>query len=198
MQAAQKKPIGSYKNDNVLETLGSIPSSIGTNTAAEVGKIGTDIVSALLGGIPKSGDLEPNQVIEFGQQKAEQQPQPISMPRLEVQPRPNMTEIEAQTRQQIEAIRQELKALSKSIKGLNQEVQAAVSQEPVDPGIYHMNFYEQLRSFIAVLRQQIEDSRSWLATFNSRKQKKGYWGMYKKHGTNFGLSSERSLATSAG
>lgn len=198
MQSAPKKKQVSYKNNNVLEALGSVPSSIGTNTVTEVGKIGTDIVTALLGGTPKSGNLEPNQVIEFGQQKTEVQPQPVSAPRLEVQPRPNVSELEAQTRQQIEAIRQELKELAKSLKGLHQEVQSAVSEEPVNPGIYHMNFYEQLRSFIAVLRQQIEDSRSWLSTHNTRKKKMGYWSMYKKHGTTFGLSSERSLASSAG
>jgi hypothetical protein len=197
MQASQKKKTAYYKN-NVLETLGSIPSDIGSNTAQEVGAIGSDILTALIGGIPKSGQLEPNQVIEFGPQQGEHAPEPIVAPRLEVQPKPNITELEAQTRQQIEVIRQELKELAKSLKGLNQDVQAAVSAEPVDPGVYHMNFYEQLRSFISILRQQIEDSRTWLAAFSARKKKMGYWGLYKKHGTTFGLSNERSLATSAG
>jgi hypothetical protein len=198
MQSAQKKKSVTYKNENVLEALGSIPGSIGTQTTQEVGKIGTDIFTALLGGMPKSGNLEPNQAIEFGQPHVESAPQPVSIPRMEAQPRPNVTELEAQTREQIQVIREELKALAKSLKSLNQEVQTAISEEPVNPGIYHMNFYDQLRSFISVLRQQVEDSRSWLSTFNSRKKKVGYWGMYKKHGTTFGLSSERSLATSAG
>mgnify|MGYP001592197026 FL=1 len=95
-------------------------------------------------------------------------------------------------------IRAELKSLMASLKNLNKEVQNAVTQEVVNPGVYHVNFYEQLRNFIKVLRQQIEDSGAWLASFNTRKKKMGYWGMYKKHGTTFGLSNERSLATSAG
>lgn len=198
VQSVPKKTIGSYKNDNVLEALGSIPSNIGSQTAQEVSMIGSDILTSLLGGMPKSGNLEPNQVIEFGPKKVESAPKPVSIPRLEVQQKPDVTRLEAETRQQIDAIRKELKELSKSLKNLHQEIQSAINEEPVDPGIYHINFYEQLRSFISVLHQQIEDSRSWLSTFNSRKKKIGYWGMYKKHGTTFGLSSERSLATSAG
>jgi len=195
MTQGAKKQVGSYKNDNLLEALGSIPSGIGTQATQEVGKIGADIITSLFGGTPRSGDLEPNQAIEFGLQQKE----PINAVRLESHPtKPNVSELEPQPRQQIDAIREELKALAKSLKNLHTEVQSAISQEPVNPGIYHMNFYEQLRSFIAVLRQQIEDSRSWLTTFNTRKKKVGYWGMYKKHGTTFGLSNERSLATSAG
>ena len=69
----------------------------------------------------------------------------------------------------------------------------------MDPGIYHVNFFERLRSILKVLREQIDDSRTWLALSAQRKQKKlGYWGMFKKHGTSFGLSNERSIATSAG
>ena len=198
MQSAPKKKQVSYKNVNFLETLSSVPGSIGTSTAQEVGKISSDIVTALLGGTPKTGKLEPNQVIELEPQKIEQTPEPVATQRPEVYPKPNVDELEKRTREQIQAIRQELKALASSLKSLHSEVQNAINEEPVNPGIYHINFYEQLKSFISVLRQQIEDSRSWLATFNTRKKKIGYWGMYKKHGTSFGLSSERSIATAAG
>lgn len=196
IQGSQKKKQTHYKNDNVLEALGSVPTSVGSSTVAEFGKIGSDIVSSLLGSIPKSGDLQPNQAIEFGDKPPEQViQQPI---RHEIHERPNIEKIDMETRQQLEMIRAELKSLMASIKGLHNEVASAVSQDVVHPGIYHLNFYEQLRTFIKVLRQQVEDSRTWLASFNTRKKKIGYWGMYKKHGTTFGLSNERSLATSAG
>jgi hypothetical protein len=46
---------------------------------------------------------------------------------------------------------------------------------------------------------KIEDGRAWLETFAKRKKKKlGYWKMYKKHGTTFGLSHERTIATQTG
>ncbi len=196
IQGSSKKKPTHYKNDNVLEALGSVPTSVSSNTVAEFGKIGNDIVSSLLGSMPKSGELQPNQTIEFGENNPEPAaPQPM---RVETQHRPNADVIEMETRQQLEMIRAELKSLMASLKNLNKEVQNAVTQEVVNPGVYHLNFYDQLRTFIRVLRQQIEDSGAWLASFNTRKKKMGYWGMYKKHGTTFGLSNERSLATSAG
>lgn len=194
--AASKKKQTHHKNDNVLEALGSVPTGVASNTVTEFSKIGSDIFSALIGSQPRTGELKPNQAIEFGEKQPEQ---PAVQPaRVEAYPRPNVDAIEMETRKQLEAIRAELKALISSLKNLHQEVQTAVAQEAVQPGVYHINFYEQLRTFIKVLRQQIEDSRTWLAAFSSRKKKMGYWGMYKKHGTTFGLSSERSLATSAG
>jgi len=197
MQSGSKKKQTHYKNDNVLEALSSVPSSVGSNTVSEVGKIGSDIVASLLGSTPRSGDLEPNQVIELGGKQPEQAgASPVY--RVEAQPRPNMDVIEMETKKQVDAIRAELKALMASLKNLHQEVATTVAQEVVNPGVYHINFYEQLRTFIKVLRQQIEDSRTWLAAFSARKKKMGYWGMLKKHGTTFGLSNERSLATSAG
>ncbi len=197
IHGASKKKTTHYKNDNVLEALGSIPSGIGTNTATEIGKIGSGIVDALLGGTPRSGDLQPNQAIEFGNSPTIEHA-PTQAVRTETMPRPDISMIEMETKKQIDAIRAELKGLIASLKNLHTEVQKAVTEDVVDPGIYHLNFYDQLRTFIHVLRQQVEDSRSWLASFQSRKKKMGYWNMFKKHGTTFGLSNERSIATSAG
>lgn len=197
-QSSQKKKQIHYKNDNVLEALGSVPSGVGKSTVSEVSRIGADIFTSLLGSTPQSGELRPNEAIELGkpqEQPPQAEPQPM---RVEAYPKPNVDVIEMETRKQLDAIRQELKALVASLKNLHQEVQTAVSQEVVNPGIYHINFFEQLKTFIKVLRQQIEDSRVWLQAFSTRKKKLGYWGMFKKHGTTFGLSSERSLATSAG
>lgn len=197
--ASSKKKQAHFKNDNLLEALGSVPSSVGSNTVAEFSKIGGDIVTALIGGIPKSGELRPNQEINFSHDQTFEKP--TEQPRIEfrpAQPSVDTSRVEAETRQQIEAVRAELKALISSLKNLHQEVQSAVTEEVVNPGVYHINFYDQLRMFIRVLREQIEDSRTWLAASSSRKKKLGYWGMYKKHGTTFGLSSERTLATSAG
>ena len=109
-----------------------------------------------------------------------------------------MKEDQQQLAQQINSIRSELKAIASSIQSLNKDLGNAIAEVPVDPGVYHVNFFERLRSVLKVLREQIDDSRSWLTMHSSRKKKMGYWGMYKKHGTNFGLSNERSLATSAG
>jgi hypothetical protein len=47
-------------------------------------------------------------------------------------------------------------------------------------------------------RQKVEDSQSWMGAVKGKGAKRDYWGMFKKHGTTFGQSGERSVATSVG
>lgn len=193
----KNKPVN-FKNDNVLEQLRGVSSDVVVNTATMATSIGETIFSSLVGSnLPASGELQPNQTLELGTQVQEVAKPQMEAPKMEVS-NTSLDAITEQTRQQLEAVRQELKALSQSLKNLSQDVQSAIETTPVTPGIYHINYYDQLRTFIHVLRQQIEDSRVWLSMSVGRKKKLGYWGMFKKHGTTFGLSNERSLATAAG
>lgn len=74
----------------------------------------------------------------------------------------------------------------------------AVEQKPVEPGTYHLNFFDWMINIIQAARQQIEDSSAWLGALQSKKGKKSYWAMFKKHGTTFGMSNERMVATQSG
>jgi hypothetical protein len=47
-------------------------------------------------------------------------------------------------------------------------------------------------------RMKVEDSGAWLSTMQGKKGKKNYWAMFKKHGTSFGMSNERQVATQTG
>ncbi|MCX6793745.1 MAG: DUF5660 domain-containing protein, partial [Candidatus Gottesmanbacteria bacterium] len=167
-----------------------------TVTRDVAGKVATDALASLFGAPPKQGEMHQNESIDFPVERA---PRRLAG-RPEVRPAQKVIFHEdAQIKQQLEAVRGELQALIKSVHMLNTEIHKAVVETPVNPGVYHVNFYEKLRSVLAMLREQIDDSRTWLALSAQRKQKKlGYWGMFKKHGTTFGLSNERSLATSAG
>lgn len=197
-KTSPKNKPANFKNDNVLEQLRGVSSDVAINTVDMAAKVGETVFSALVGSpMQMSGELEPNQTIELGVQQQETSKVQIEAPKMEAA-HASIDEIAQQTRQQLEAVREELKALSKSLKNLNQDVLSAIEQAPVSPGVYHINYYDQLRTFIHVLRQQIEDSRTWLSMSVGRKKKMGYWGMFKKHGTTFGLSNERSLATAAG
>jgi len=196
-QQNQKRKFPTHINDGVLESLRGVGGSVGkTITKDVVSGVGADIVQSFFG-TPRSGDLYPNQPIEFIPQKIEMEKKVPPAIRTET-PRIDTSQDDRETKQKVEGIRKELKALSQSITQLNQEVKKTITEAPVSPGVYHLNFYEHLRTFIQVMREQIDDSRTWLATSSKRKQKKGYWGMYKKHGTTFGLSGERNIATSAG
>lgn len=186
-----------YSNDSILESLRSLGSGVGKTVAKDVtGKIATDALSSLFGApIKQQGELKPNAAVDVRPERA---PFP-GFRRPEVRAREAfVAPVEPHLKEQIEAIRVELKALAASIKNLSTDIQKTVTELPVDPGVYHKNFFERIRSILQLLREQVDDSRTWLSLHNGRKQKRGFWGMYKKHGTQFGLSNERTLATQAG
>jgi len=100
---------------------------------------------------------------------------------------------------QVKALQAELKKLAASTKKLTKEVTIAISQEPVNPGVYHVNYLERLRGWLVLLKKRIDESATWLAEFNQRSKKRHYyWNQVKKSGTKFMLSQERYMATQAG
>jgi hypothetical protein len=191
-QQQPKKPQATH-NDSVLESLRTLGSGVGKTVAKDVtGHIASDALASLLGQTQNQDEFRPNRAMDF-QQEHDFGRKP------EVQSRASyVAPEEAHLKEQIESIRTELKALAASIKSLNTDIQRSITEAPVDPGIYHKNFFERLRSILILLREQVDDSRTWMSLYNNRKQKCGYWGMYKKHGTTFGLSNERTIATQAG
>lgn len=200
-----KKP-AAFTNDSILEALRDLSGGVGKTVTKDVaGKVATDALASLFGTpVQRQGELNPNQPITIPEQRARMpRPERFYPPfmRPEARPaerKPVAHEDPQRLASQIESVRQELKALAASIKTLSSEIGKTINEVPVNPGVYHANFFDRLRSILMVLREQIDDSRSWLTMHQSRKKKMGYWGMYKKHGTTFGLSNERSLATSAG
>lgn len=194
-----KKPVKTQVNDSILESLRSLGSGVGkTVTKDVVGKGASDALKSLFGTFPQptQGEFRPNQPLDFSRERYS--PYPLRRPEAAVaRPQPVKLE-ETGIKEKIEAVRMELKALAQSVKQLHSKVTNTISETPVDPGIYHLNFFERLKGILKILRQQVDDSRSWLALWTTRKKKMGYWGKYKKHGTQFGLSSERTVATQAG
>ena len=99
----------------------------------------------------------------------------------------------------IEQIIVELRKLILSSQELTVEFKEVTMEEtPQEPGTYHLNFFEWVFSVIRKARERIEESQTWLSMFKSKKKQHGYWNMFKKHGTTFGLSGERVVATQTG
>lgn len=191
----QKKVPAGKLNDSILESLRSIGAGVSQGIAKDlVSDTGNDALKSIFGQTPKSGEMKPNQPVDL---RPEQEQRPTFRRPEFLRPTPVRVE-EAGLKQKIEAVRQELKALSQSIKQFNTEAQKAIETIPTDPGIYHLNFLERLKGVLKILREQVEDSRTWLTMHTARKKKMGFWGMYKKHGTQFGLSNERTAATQSG
>lgn len=100
----------------------------------------------------------------------------------------------------LQKLKEQITILEKSGKNLAKEVsKVKLEKKPKKSTLYFVRFLEWLLIEVRKLRIKAEEGRAWLATFNRRKKKKlGYWKMYKKYGTTFGLSHERVLATQTG
>lgn len=99
----------------------------------------------------------------------------------------------------LQKLKEQVTILEKSNKGLVSEIaKVKVEQVPKKTGIYYIRFLEWMLTVVRQMRAKVEEGKAWLETFTKRKKKLGYWKMYKKHGTTFGLSQERSLATQTG
>lgn len=154
----------------------------------------------------KVGELKPNQSLNLnelkqGQEYREKQRWQFQQDFLDIRKQEKLiwTRAEQETKLQITALIQELKKIAESTKELAKEVQIAAVQAPVEPGSYHLSFFENLRETILLFRKHIQESASWLAAFNQKAKKRNfYWRQVRKSGTKFMLSSERYMATQAG
>ena len=100
---------------------------------------------------------------------------------------------------QIQALRAELIKLVKSVRNMSREVEIAAFQAPVEPGLYHLNFFEELRETIIMLTKSIKESFNWLSACNRRAKKRShYWTQVQKSGSKYMLSQERYMATQTG
>lgn len=100
---------------------------------------------------------------------------------------------------QLAQIIAELKRLANSSKVLEVEFkEVTIDQRITKPGKYHVTFFQWVLTVIRSARMRVENSGAWLAQFKSKKKQRGYWEMFKKHGTTFGLSNERVVSTQTG
>lgn len=190
------KKQSAYTNNSILESLRDLGTGVGKSVAKDVvGKVANDAFNSLFGS-PLGGDIKRAQPMV--EAYPERQPfRTIKHPEV-YKPIPVVHREETGMKEKLESVRMELATLAVSIKKFNSQIERAIEDIPARPGIYHLNFLERLRGVIMAIRENIEDSNSWLSLFTTRKQKRKYWGMYKKHGTSFGLSSERNVSTQAG
>lgn len=106
---------------------------------------------------------------------------------------------EQQVVQAVDQIRMEIQKLVKTSKLVERTVKdATADQAPVRAGKYHVHFFEFVLGILRDATRKLEDTVSYGAVFQSKKQQSKYWNSYKKSGTSFGLSGERTVATQVG
>lgn len=190
-------------SDGFLEALRDLGSGFVDSVAHDVvGGVAQQAYNQITG--KNGGELKPNQTIDFQelrQREEEQKSRNFRQDFLDLRRQEKLiwSQQEQQTKLQISAILQELKKLALATKNLAKEVDVAANQVPVEPGVYHINFFEKLRETIILFKKKIEESATWLSACNQRAKKRNYyWGQVRKSGTKFMLSHERYMATQTG
>jgi len=190
-------------NDGFLEALRDLGGNFADSLVHDVaGGIPGEAYSQITG--KNHGELKPNQTLDFQKLKeAEEKDKAQGFEQdfysLRRQEKLIWSQQEQQTKLQINTILQELKKLALATKKLAKEVDIATNQVPVEPGIYHINFFEKLKETIVLFKKRIEESATWLSACNQRAKKRShYWGQVHKSGTKFMLSHERYMATQTG
>ena len=103
-----------------------------------------------------------------------------------------------QLRVQLQAISAEITKLASSTGNLATQTEIAMIEVPVNPGVYHIIFFEKVLEFLQSFRKRVDEAVVWLSSTNKRAEKKNYWSMYKKKGSSFLLSPDHYLQRSAG
>lgn len=201
------------KLPNPLEAIKDVGNNAAKQMKEEAMRLPEDIFESLMGYNPSkapsrnySGEIAPGEAIEMNEilsgrfEQIQKARQAASFERRLLQEEQARSEQKSQElKVQLNAIQQELLTVVKSTQELAEEVQIAAMTAAVEPGLYHIIFFEKLLSFIKSFRAKIQEARTWLFAVNKRSQKKNMWGQnYKKHGAKYLLSSEHYLQRSAG
>lgn len=195
-------------SDNFLEALRSLSSDVTQTASRQLGDFTSDMWGQLNGTqsdhpvSPYPNSPSYDQFSDYGQQAESPQPykrQVFFERQKSAQEKIVFSKADQQTKLQIQSIQEELKKLAASTQNLATEIQSAVMQSPVNPGVYHVGFFEKLRLTIIAIKKRVEESASWLHTLNSKSKKQGYyWSQVGKSGSKYLLSQERYMQTSAG
>lgn len=116
-----------------------------------------------------------------------------------------MTEVfnlrEAKDKELIKQLQEQLRSLAKEMKTLDGSVKTAIHSDVVDPGTYHVHFFQQLLNFVILMRKRVQEANTWIENFNSRSKKQGhFWSQVasKKGGTAYLMSQEHQVARNVG
>lgn len=197
MAAMQKKKSTARNQASPVELLRDLGENVTTTVKSDlIGGVVNQALDNLFS--PTKINLQPNQEVVVPSPEINQSQR---MPEFRKPDILLFTASEANLGREVEAARAELKKAVGELTELNTavlEVEKSLSLTPVKAGRYHVSFFARLRTIIKLFRQQVSESRVWLEATVSKKKKKSYWGMFKKHGTSFGMSNERAIASQAG
>ena len=209
----QKQKNQNFVDQNPVEILRGVGSSVVDSVVDDFGKQSINSLwEQLLGADNReeskdqsSGDLEEGREIALSKKKREKAPQTPTEPGIDYRREviDVAKRVDRENTQVLNAKIQEILGELKKITAASQEIavefkEITVEQRIENPGEYHVTFFQWMLSLVKAARTKIEDSGAWLSVMKSKKSQRQYWNMFKKHGTTFGLSNERVVATQTG
>ncbi|MGA3292068.1 MAG: DUF5660 family protein [Candidatus Microgenomates bacterium] len=209
MTDQKKKAQAAITRQNVLESLKDLGSGT-TNQAGDLLKnTSEDFFRELLGfsnpQVKKSGELSAGESMQMSDVLSGKEEENKKL-RAQISLERQLSEGEKKVSQeksndlkiQLQALMQEVQKVSESTQNLAEATKIAVMMAPVEPGIYHITFFQNVLEFLQSFRMKIDMAANWLQSSNKRAEKKNYWNMYKKKGSSFLLSPDHYLSRSAG
>src|SRR3989344_4576052 len=192
---------------NPLETLNNIGKDTVGQLTNEAGNIATDFVDQLFGINIKgaSGEIRPGgsvsmkEIMEAKASGKTEARKEVFFERTLIEQEKEMVEKRSnELKMQLKVLQEELIITSSRVGKFAKETQIAAMQATVEPGMYHVIFFQKLLEYIKSFKTKIESATNWLHSSNKRAAKKNAWGNnYKKHGAKYLLSEEHYIARSA-
>lgn len=209
MADQKKKSQTTITRQNVLESLKDLGGNATVQTKDLLKNTSEDFFRELLGfprtNVKRSGELTAGETLQVGdvlsgkeEENKKLRSQASFERRLLNEEVKVSREKSSELRVQLQAIMQEVQKVAASTQNLAEAAQASMISAPVEPGIYHIRFFESLLEFLQSFRKRIDLSVTWLQSANKRAEKKNYWNTYKKKGSSFLLSPDHYLQRSAG
>lgn len=201
-QGGKQSKKSNIKSDSFLESFRSIGSGSVSSLKNDLLKPGAKDIFDSLSPFTKPQDQNKagsNENIpeNYWENKLRQQRRQFEIAKREE--RVVFTRQERETQVQVKNLQNEIKNLATATGTLAKEVQIAAMQEEVSPGTYHTNFLLRLLAIVKALKSQVQESSTWLASFNKKtKKQKNYWNQFEKSGSSFSLHHDRAVATQAG
>ena len=192
-----KKPQKKIVVDNPFESLKNVGEGI-TDTIKESSQeavkdmwaqiFGVDRYAAKQGGVLEKG--KPQEIKPKEKQSASEAPMSY-IKEIREAGKQGMSQEAHEIRQQVQAIMYELQRLATASKQIEKTVAAAVGTGVVNPGKYHVNFFEWMFAVVKDARKRVENAGAWLHT---TKKKKGLFVAGMKKNMSQLMSGERSVS----
>ena len=196
-------------SNNFVEAVQGIGSSTLNSLKNDVIKGTAQSIFDQLLGSTKSGqapDMNPNMTPDLEQMILEREQQAAEQARSQERAFHVHTQKESQVlfsfadesvRREIEGVRQELSMLVKTMGQVQKQVENAMMDNIVHGGVYHLNYFQKLKTWIIFMRKSLEDASGWMQMSKGRTQGH-FWNQTGISGTKYSMSSERNVQMGAG